>query len=159
MVGVGDGGKGSSRAVAKAMVTMQERVKVLTAERDGLASDLALLTSNHADLTEAHNELTARFDGEVDRVRSEASKEVKHAGMAAQTKTLSLHRELDFVKDLAQSAESGAACMGAHMASNHRAIGNIACACAAASMGLCLHLHLHLTRFASRLPCSRLIRV
>ena len=85
---------------------MQERLKVVLTERDTLVADHALLQSKHADICAKYKKLKASYDEEVDGVRGTAANEVKEALSSTTAKRLALHKELDFVKDLAQAAES-----------------------------------------------------
>jgi len=88
------------------MAAMQERLKVVLTERDTLVADHALLQSKHADICAKYKKLKASYDEEVDGVRGTAANEVKEALSSTTAKRLALHKELDFVKDLAQAAES-----------------------------------------------------
>ena len=95
-----------TRATAKAMAAMQERLRVVLTERDTLVADHALLQSKHADVSAKYKKLKASYDEEVDGARGAAANEVKEALSSSTAQRLALHKELDFVKDLAQAAES-----------------------------------------------------
>lgn len=94
-----------ARAMDKAMATLQERVRVLQDERHTLVSEHAVMKVEHADMSAAHDTLRATFDEQVDSIRETAAREVKEALASSTAQRLALHKELDFVKDLAQAAE------------------------------------------------------
>lgn len=92
---------GSSRAVAKAMVTLQERVQELQGERDALTTDLNTTRADYAALRSEHSELRASLEEQAEALRRDVKAQLEEAS----AKHLALHKELDFVRDLAQAAE------------------------------------------------------
>ena len=93
-------------AVQKAMSAMHDKVKEVKAERDTLATDHAVLKSQHAEVSAAHATLSGTFDEQVEGIRVAAAREVKDSLAQSTSQKLAMHKELDFVKDLAQAAES-----------------------------------------------------
>ena len=88
------------------MVALQDRVKMVTAERDQESGELEALRKQHDALRSAHEEMSARLVGEIEAAREAASKQVTLELAASGVQQLALTKELEFVKDLAQVAES-----------------------------------------------------
>ena len=85
----------NTKAVAKAMTALKDKVASLTAERDEFSCKLLQLQT-------AHDALRASFAD----AQAIAANDVRTAVAGMDAQNLALHKELDFVKDIAQAAES-----------------------------------------------------
>ena len=95
-----------TKAVAKAMAALQEKVKKLLSEKEDLTAQLATLQSQHAATQEAFDSQSSKLASEIAAARATASSEVRATLASSGAQHLALHKELDYVRDLAQTAET-----------------------------------------------------
>ena len=94
------------RAAATAMASLLEKARVLTSERDEMRAKVDVLQAQVDKVQTSLDDQSAQLVTEVAAAQAIAAKEVKATLASTGAQHLALHKELDFVKDLAQAAET-----------------------------------------------------
>ena len=96
---------GGSKAVAKAMVSLQERVQALQGERDELAREVAALCDQNAQLQSGWEASCSQLQAKVDDQAREFALKLEQVQHKGEMRSASLLKELEMIKGMAQAAE------------------------------------------------------